>query len=65
MGERADTVNGIVTHGESFDRIPGIIDLNKWIRALELDWAGVYRQAKNTGCLLFHKEAIDSQQQCR
>ncbi|MFT4144019.1 MAG: helix-turn-helix transcriptional regulator [Mobilitalea sp.] len=46
VGERAGIDNGIVTRGENLDRIPGIIVLRKWVRALELDWVEVYRRAE-------------------
>jgi len=46
VAERAGFDSGTVTRGENLDRIPGLIVLRKWVRALELDWVTVYRKAE-------------------
>ncbi|MFT4176796.1 MAG: helix-turn-helix transcriptional regulator [Luteolibacter sp.] len=46
VGERAGIDSGTVTRGENLVRIPGLVVLRKWVRALELDWVEVYREAE-------------------
>jgi transcriptional regulator with XRE-family HTH domain len=48
VGDRAGIDNGIVTRGENLNRIPGLVTLRKWVRALDLDWVEVYRRAEDT-----------------
>lgn len=47
VGDRAGIDNGIVTRGENLNRIPGLVTLRKWVRALDLDWVEVYRRAED------------------
>lgn len=46
VGERAGIDSGTVTRGENLVRIPGLIVLRKWVRALDLDWVAVYQKAE-------------------
>lgn len=49
VADRAGISHTLISRAERMERIPGIITMRRWVRALELDWHQVYQDAENAG----------------
>lgn len=49
VAQKAGIDHGIIARGERMDRIPTIVTMRRWVRALDLDWHQVYEDAENAG----------------
>lgn len=49
VAEKAGVDHGIIARAESMKRIPNLITMRKWVRALGLEWSEVCKDAENWG----------------
>jgi transcriptional regulator with XRE-family HTH domain len=45
VAKKAGVDHGIIARADRLERIPNLITLRRWVRALDLDWMQVYEDA--------------------
>jgi transcriptional regulator with XRE-family HTH domain len=46
LSEKSGVDFGVISRGERLERIPGLVVLRRWVRALELEWTEVFVRAE-------------------